>query len=41
MEGVINRITRAECERLVVGVHYAHRWTSKFMKIVVASYDVA
>jgi len=25
---VIRRITRAECERLVVGVHYAHRWPS-------------
>jgi hypothetical protein len=25
---VIRRVTRAECERLVVGVHYAHRWPS-------------
>ena len=25
---MIRRITRAECERLVVGVHYAHRWPS-------------
>jgi hypothetical protein len=24
----VRRITRAECERLVVGVHYAHRWPS-------------
>ena len=25
---VIRRITRAECERLVLKVHYAHRWPS-------------
>lgn len=25
---MIRRITRAECERLVVEVHYAHRWPS-------------
>ena len=25
---IIRRVTRAECERLVVGVHYAHRWPS-------------
>ena len=24
----IRRVTRAECERLVVGLHYAHRWPS-------------
>ena len=24
----VQRVTRAECERLVLGVHYAHRWPS-------------